>query len=286
MYNLEHLKMLSVIVETGSFSACARKMGKVQSAVSQGIASLEIDMNCQLFDRSKRLPELTEQGRRLLAYATAVLAQVDEMESAVQAMQHEKESEIRLALDPVLMIAPLAAKLVQFAKHYPHTALVLNTMASAEVAGRIRAEEADIGLMFCDVGFPREVALCHLGAIEFVAIVAREHALAKLSSVTVGDLISERQMLLMGAQNTQQQLPQISAKAWYGDDFTALISLVESGVGWGYVPIHMVDESRAKILPVEFDHKRWSVPIDRVMRKGGREGEALQWLSKALTEVY
>ena len=48
MYNIEQLRMFVEAVEQGSFSASARKLGKVQSAVSQGINNLEIDLNIQL----------------------------------------------------------------------------------------------------------------------------------------------------------------------------------------------------------------------------------------------
>ena len=43
--------MFAYAVELGSFSASARRLGKVQSAVSQGISNLEIDFNTTLFDR-------------------------------------------------------------------------------------------------------------------------------------------------------------------------------------------------------------------------------------------
>ena len=62
MYNLEQLRMFIETAESGSFSACARRLGKVQSAVSQGIANLEIELNTNLFDRTSRKPSLTPHG--------------------------------------------------------------------------------------------------------------------------------------------------------------------------------------------------------------------------------
>ena len=56
MYNLDQLNMFVTAAKLGSFSACARKLGKVQSAVSQGISNLEIDLDVTLFDRSTRKP--------------------------------------------------------------------------------------------------------------------------------------------------------------------------------------------------------------------------------------
>lgn len=57
--NLQQLETLLMVVNTGSFSAAARKLGKAQSAVSTAISDLEIDLDLQLFDRSGRYPVLT-----------------------------------------------------------------------------------------------------------------------------------------------------------------------------------------------------------------------------------
>ena len=58
----------------GSFSAAARKLGKSQSTVSAAVASLEIDLDVVLFDRSSRKPTLTPAGHVLLERAEQVLA--------------------------------------------------------------------------------------------------------------------------------------------------------------------------------------------------------------------
>ncbi|MEK8074141.1 helix-turn-helix domain-containing protein [Rhodococcoides navarretei] len=52
--NQEQLFMFQAVMETGSFSAAARKLGKVPSAVSMSIANLEIDLNLTLFERKGR----------------------------------------------------------------------------------------------------------------------------------------------------------------------------------------------------------------------------------------
>ena len=66
--------MFVIAAEQGSFSACARKTGKVQSAVSQAINNLEIDLGVTLFDRTSRQPVLTEAGTRLLKMAQGLMS--------------------------------------------------------------------------------------------------------------------------------------------------------------------------------------------------------------------
>ncbi len=58
----------------GSFSAAARKLGRSQSTISTAVASLEIDLDLMLFDRSSRKPTLTPAGHVMLQRAEAILA--------------------------------------------------------------------------------------------------------------------------------------------------------------------------------------------------------------------
>ena len=47
--NQDQLIIFQTVMETGSFSAAARKLGKVPSAISMSIANLEIDLDLTLF---------------------------------------------------------------------------------------------------------------------------------------------------------------------------------------------------------------------------------------------
>ncbi len=57
--SLEQLQAFVTTVETGSFSAAARHLGKAQSAISTAVSNLEIDLDNSLFVRSGRYPVLS-----------------------------------------------------------------------------------------------------------------------------------------------------------------------------------------------------------------------------------
>ena len=120
-------------VEQGSFSASARKLGKVQSAVSQGINNLEIDLNIQLFDRSTRKPTLTREGRQLFKQVKAIVLQVEELNASVESIENGDEELIRLAVDDALMVPNLPKILHQFAESFPATEIELISTASMDV---------------------------------------------------------------------------------------------------------------------------------------------------------
>ena len=71
---LDQLRALVAVVEEGSFSAAARKLQRVQSAVSTSMQNLEASLGLGLFDRSARVPRLTDRGAAVLAQARRVLA--------------------------------------------------------------------------------------------------------------------------------------------------------------------------------------------------------------------
>ena len=49
---LDQMRVLVAVAETGSFSAAARKLGRVQSAISQAVQAMEQALQLTLFDRS------------------------------------------------------------------------------------------------------------------------------------------------------------------------------------------------------------------------------------------
>ena len=49
---LDQLRVFVAVVEEGSFRAAAKRLGRVQSAVSHAVAGLETELEVALFDRS------------------------------------------------------------------------------------------------------------------------------------------------------------------------------------------------------------------------------------------
>lgn len=61
--SLDQLRTFVTVANEGSFSAAARKLNRVQSAVSDLIAKLEANIGVPLFDRSNRYPTLTNKAK-------------------------------------------------------------------------------------------------------------------------------------------------------------------------------------------------------------------------------
>jgi DNA-binding transcriptional LysR family regulator len=71
MMKRTHLRQFLAVVETGGFTAAARRINVTQPTVG-GIAELERLVGAPLFVRDRRNVRLTEAGNRLLAHARAI----------------------------------------------------------------------------------------------------------------------------------------------------------------------------------------------------------------------
>ena len=97
--SLDQLRTFVSAVDEGSFSAAARKLNRVQSAVSGWINGLEGQIGVELFDRSGRVPKLTPEGSLLLADARNIVSAVDTMNARAKLMTSGVEPELSVVID-------------------------------------------------------------------------------------------------------------------------------------------------------------------------------------------
>jgi DNA-binding transcriptional LysR family regulator len=71
-------------LETGGMTAAAQNLKVTQSAISQQIKLLEMDMGTPLVDRDRRPLSLTPAGRILRNHAAELLLQADQARSEVR----------------------------------------------------------------------------------------------------------------------------------------------------------------------------------------------------------
>ena len=77
LLDLPQLRTFFTLAQTGSFTVCARRLHRTQSAVSHAMAKLEDLVGVPLLDRRGRGLRLTEEGRRLFQACEQAFATLD-----------------------------------------------------------------------------------------------------------------------------------------------------------------------------------------------------------------
>lgn len=94
---LKRMALFAEIVDSGSISAAARRVGSTPSALSQQLRLLEQALGLVLLNRSTRRITLTEAGERYYPACAAMVAQARSADQALERLRDEPEGELRLA---------------------------------------------------------------------------------------------------------------------------------------------------------------------------------------------
>ncbi len=288
---LDQLLVLSTVVETGSFSAAARRLGRAQSVVSYSIANLESQLGLTLFDRAQRRPALTEAGRAVLADARRVGRAVEDLRARAAGLSGGLEAEVTLAVDVMVPIERLVGALHEFAASFPTVALRLHVEALGAVVQLVLART-------CTLGISGWMALLHdglerhpLDGIVMVPVVSPRHRLASLDGpIAVAALRDETQLVLSDRSRLTegQDFGVLSARCWRLGDLGAKHALLRAGLGWGNMPEAMVarDLREGRLVRLRIDgHAPLRLLPMLIHRSDAPLGPAATWLARRLREA-
>jgi DNA-binding transcriptional LysR family regulator len=193
--NFRQLECFLAVVDEGSFTRAARRIGITQPSLSQHIKSLEFELEGALLDRLPRGVSLTPAGRSLLPEArTAVRALERGRQGARSALALEL-GELEIATVLSLAVGYLPEHIGVWHERHPNVSIRLH-----EFRHRMLLEDAvDQGVADFAVG-PRPVRswdgpLEQITWEEFVIVAARSDELAGRRTVRLEEL-SERDWVL------------------------------------------------------------------------------------------
>jgi len=286
-WNLDQLEAFLVVCEQGSFSAAGRRLGRAQSAISQAVASLEDDLGFALFARSGgRQPELTEAGLALREEARAVLRQCQRLQARADGLSAGQEVSLRLAVDEAMPYPPVLDSLEALSGVFPLLEVQLSSAGQGEVARKLLERRADLGLLFHHEQMPAGLERRRLGTIEMVTACGAGHPLAQLGRVDRRQLGDHRQLLMALPDSAYPGSEQVAPAIWRADSFYVMAELLTRGLGWAWLPRHVVQYPAYQGLLCELASD-WAPPplvVELVSRRDAALGPVAQWLAAQLAE--
>jgi DNA-binding transcriptional LysR family regulator len=119
MDKFEDIQAFVTVVDTGSFTAAADRLGSAKSAISRRVSALEERLGVQLLHRTTRVLNLTETGRSFYDHGTRILADLEEAEAAVQQEHGELRGTLRFALPLSFGVRHMCGPIATFSKQHP-----------------------------------------------------------------------------------------------------------------------------------------------------------------------
>ena len=287
------------VVETGSFSAAAKQLGRGQSAVSYIVSQLEVRLGTSLLDRSSYRPILSEAGQILLKRVEHLLYDAAALEAAADAIKGGLEPGIVLVVDSLFPQQTLAAPLASFAKRFSQVELRILVEPLGAAADAVHNAVADLGVLVALADRFEGLEPHTMSTVELAPVAAPEHPLAQAqlaSDVALDHAVARNHLQLVLTDRSDRTAGHDkgvhSKRTWRITDLGLKRTLLLNGIGWGSLPRHLVADDLAAGRLTELNIGKWDgydgPPRLRavvVHKRGQPLGPAAAWLRARLSET-
>jgi DNA-binding transcriptional LysR family regulator len=284
MFSYNDLQVIDVVARRGSFSAAAKELHKVPSAISYTVRLIEERLAVELFVRLHRQVKLTVAGEYFVEQARSMLKQMELVRQQTQRVANGWSESVSVALDNVVRQSRVNTLVRDFYNAFPDVELHLTMEVFNGVWDALADGRADLAIgatTAVPVGGP--FTYRDMGTLAWKFVVSKNHPLAQVShKLTEQELVHYPVICL---EDTSRRLPKrvtwmmnnqrrIMVPNWY----SALQSL-QYGLGMSVVPAHMVNPyiNSGELVEKELETKLAVSPCCLAWNSESNN-PAIQWL--------
>ena len=239
---LHQLRYFCAVARAKSFTRAATEEGLAQPTLSHQIHKLETELGVPLLERLGRSVRLTHFGEDFLPRAQQILRGVEEAQMSLAALGEGVRGKLAIGVIPTIMPYFLAPRIAGFAAQFPQVEVRLVEDVTARLVEGLQAGELDVVLASPPISNP-DVVCSELFREQILLAVAANHRLARVETVELSEVRSERLLLLKEGHCFREQALATCTRAkaqfestFESDQFSSLFPLVASGFGVSLVP--------------------------------------------------
>lgn len=267
--DIKSIKIFADLVETNSFTKASSLNFVTQSAVSQRMRSVEIELSSQLMERTKGRVVLTPQGEAFYKIAKQMLKLYQNLMDELKAPAQEPQGELRVATIYSVGLHELPPYIKRFMKKYPKVNLRIEYHRSNQIYDMVSQGVIDIGIVAYPVKRPR-IKIVPFKNDKLILITHPKHNLARSHAIDIRKLHGLEFVAFEKDIPTRKAVDRILKlyKTYVNtvlefDNIETLKRAVEIGTGVSIVPsATVVQELNSQTLSaVGFSNKTFLRPI-------------------------
>ena len=237
------LKYVLEMVEAGSFSAAAQKLGLTQPALSLQIQSLENELDFRIVDRSRKPFELTPEGELFVEKAREIIILTESLADLSFELGEKIQGLLRVGIIPTLAPYLVPMFVSQLNRDYPDLKIEIQELITEGIVRKLNRGELDAGLL--STPLEAKVKCEPLFYEKFFLYVSDAHPLFEKDEVRTSEIDSEKLWYLSEGNCFQNQVnaicpisnPEQSGQLRYvSSSIESLRRIVESKNGATFIP--------------------------------------------------
>jgi DNA-binding transcriptional LysR family regulator len=189
--NYKSLRAFRAVMETGTLTKAAERLGVTQPAVSRLIFSLEEETGLVLFRRERQRLQATDEAQIFYQEVVRILADWEQIPHVANEIKEKSGARLRVATIPKLGTGFLPPILSAYAREYPTTRVTVHVGPTKEIEKLIESDQFDFGL----VRIPENtngIKFIKLFDLPSVVVVGPDHRLAGRQRVSIAELAEEK----------------------------------------------------------------------------------------------
>jgi DNA-binding transcriptional LysR family regulator len=280
-YDLNDLRLVAAIADTGSLTRGADKVHLAPSSASHRLKLLEAGLGTRLFERHARGLAPSPAGEALLRHARQVFAQLEQMHADLAPYASGLTSQVTVFANTNAINCFLPGDLGDFLREHPQLRVSLEEQPSPTIMQAVAAGQVDIGVVAAGK-LPEGIRTLPYRRDRLVLVVPPGHRLAGRGPLRFRDALDEAFVCLHAGSAIHTFMMNAAADLGARLDvriqvrsFDAVGRMVAAGVGIGMVPRSAAQERNKRGGPapavVEID-EAWAardlqlcVRADRVL---------------------
>lgn len=253
--NFRQLEIFNAVVEEGSTTRSAVRLGLSQPAVSRNVNQLEQDLGFSLFDRVGGRLVPTDIALRLHAETKKAFEGIEKVVDAARNKEGLQTGKLVLAAVPSLSLSFLPEAMEAFIRDFPDVSISIETRTSRMSMEMVAGAKVDVALVSMPISHPG-VTMEILEAPRAVCVVPKGHKLAGKEEVDIKDLIGENLIPMMRGHNSRHRLEELFAAEGHFPNIRIETSTIEMACvlveqGLGITIVNEITARRHRKLGVE-----------------------------------
>lgn len=288
---LRHLRYFITVAQEQSFTRAAEKLFTAQPSLSQQIKDLEQEVGVNLFERSSRKIQLTDEGKAFLIYAEKALENAKLAVASARQVAQQKNNQIHIGFLNVAELKVMPHILAKLKKTMPDLKIHLHSLFCLEQLQRLKNAELDLSITRFQMDHP-DFDNIHL-LTEQIHLVAAKHLhptdrilkLQELKNHTIIMCDQNASPIFYERLNALMSFDQLKHdQVLWATNVLQHINLINMGMGFSFAPDYLLRFLNDEVKVIQTDRPLPQVELYATFNKNS-QNPALNIITEALNNT-
>ena len=239
---MEQWRILQAVVDAGGYAQAADLLNKSQSSLNHAVAKLQYQLGVELLEVKGRKAFLTPAGEVMLRRSRLLTQQIEDLELLASNINVGWEPEIRVAVE---LVYPKQILYRALAKFHPISRgsriQIIDTVITGSTE-MILEHKADL-VIAASPSVPKGYIGEPLGVIQLIPVIGSNHQLAQQPELDLNELSQYLQIVIRDTASKPKDVGWLRAEQrWTVNNFFEAIDILKNGIGFCWLPEHLVNE--------------------------------------------